>query len=60
MNWLVVLVALIFGQVSGQITIPTDNCEWRDQTYGEWNMCYGNEIAIGTRTGGHSKGIILE
>ena len=49
-------IALILGQASAQnITIPTDNCEWREQTWGEWNECYGNEIAIGKI----SRGIVI-
>jgi len=48
---LVLMVAPIFGG----IVIPTDNCEWREQTWGQWNQCYGNEIAIGSCGSGQGK-----
>ena len=42
-----VLVFMI-APIYGGIVIPTDNCEWREETWGQWNQCYGNEIAIGS------------
>ena len=33
--------------IYGGIVIPTDNCEWREEIWGQWNQCYGNEVAIG-------------
>ena len=40
--------ALLAGSaLGGNITIPTDNCVWREETYGAWNQCFGGEIVIG-------------
>ena len=40
--------ALLAGStMGGNITIPTDNCVWREETYGAWNQCFGGEIVIG-------------
>ena len=47
---LALLCALFVGDAAlgGNITIPTDDCTWREETYGAWNQCFGNEIVIGT------------
>ena len=46
---LALLCALFVGDgaLGGNITIPTDDCTWREETYGSWNQCFGNEIVIG-------------
>ena len=48
---LALLCALFMGDaLAGNITIPTDDCTWREETYGAWNQCFGNEIVIGKET----------
>ena len=48
---LTLLCALFVGDaLAGNITIPTDDCTWREETYGAWNQCFGNEIVIGKPT----------
>merc|ERR1739845_173682 len=48
MNSSIVLLIFIVSPIYGGIVIPTDNCEWREETWGVWNMCYGNEGATGS------------
>ena len=38
---------LIIGAAFGGIPIPRDACEWREESYGVWNQCMGNELAVG-------------
>lgn len=45
-----ILLGLFLGHAWGGITIPTDNCEWRYNTHGDWNQCFANEVAIGNPT----------
>ena len=49
---LAIFCALFAGNaLGGNITIPTDDCVWREETYGSWNQCFGNEIVIGMYVG---------
>merc|ERR1711936_63383 len=51
----VLVFALGVSSVLGGIVIPTENCEWREESYGIWNQCYGNEVATGSCGSGAGK-----
>ena len=43
------LLFTILSITSAQdVVVPSDNCQWRGASYGQMNVCEGNEIAIGS------------